>query len=104
MLIPCVIYKITHNVTNRAYIGSSGKLKERLHVHFNKLKLGKHSIEDMQSDYDTYGNNFTVEIIGKIDDYKDKDKEFTAMEKYHTHIRGQGYNYKDKHFTNVKGG
>ncbi len=94
---PRVVYKITHNVTKRAYIGTSGKFETRIKLHFNALRSGRHSVEDMQNDFDNYGDNFTVEIVDIIHNMSEVRKEYDLILACHTHIRGVGYNYKDNH-------
>jgi hypothetical protein len=54
----------------------------------------------MQADFDKYGDDYTVTILEEIVDYNDRYKEFQWMEKYQSHIRGNGYNYKEPHFFN----
>lgn len=94
---PRVIYKITHNVTGRMYIGSTGDYERRISLHFAALRSGRHTVEDMQSDADLYGMDFTVEIIDEIHNFKDFRKEYEFMNRYNSRIRGIGYNYKDNH-------
>lgn len=101
---PRVIYVITHNVTKRSYVGSSGRFTVRIKRHLDALRRGRHIVEDMQSDFDIYGDNFTIKIIGRMDSISECKKEYEAMEKYRSYIRGVGYNYKDNHFKFDKGG
>lgn len=98
MNFPRKIYAIRHNVTNRVYIGSSANVDKRLMKHIYDLRAHKHHIEDMQSDFDQYGENFTFTILEDVFAYEDKRKEYEWMEKYQSHIRGIGYNYKDHVF------
>lgn len=93
------IYCIRHNVTNRAYIGSSQKIEKRLRHHFDSLRGHRHPVEDMQADFDKYGDDYTVTILEEVVNYNDRYKEYKWMEKYQSHIRGNGYNYKDHVFT-----
>lgn len=93
------IYCIRHNVTNRVYIGISQRVNERLKSHFDSLRGHRHIVEDMQDDFDKYGDDYTVTILEENVDYKDKYKEYQWMEKFQSHIRGKGYNYKDHVFT-----
>ena len=95
---PIKIYCIRHNVTNRAYIGRSSKVDERLKRHFGALRGHRHIVEDMQDDFDKYGENYTVTILDEIVDYNDCLKEYEWMEKYRSNVRGLGYNYKDRYF------
>lgn len=94
---PRDIYMIRHNVTQRVYIGSSGRLTQRIASHFYALRSGTHHVKDMQKDFDEYGDDFTIEVIGKIEKISENRKEFEAMDRYHSCVRGIGYNYKDPH-------
>lgn len=95
---PRKIYAIQHNKTKRMYIGSSKDVQSRYKAHIYKLKAGKHPVEDMQSDYDEYGENYSVFILEEITERSERYKEYEWMLKYNTLERGNGYNYKD-HFT-----
>lgn len=99
---PLKIYCIRHNVTNRVYIGSSQRVEQRLKNHFEALRGHRHIVEDMQDDFDKYGDNYTVTILEEVVDYNEKNKEYQWMEKYQSHVRGKGYNYKDHVFTSRK--
>ena len=94
------VYMIRHNVTGRMYIGRSQDVPKRTYQHFQKLRNGKHPVEDMQKDFDEYGDNFSVSIIGEIDN-SHLNLEIETMEKYGSTVRGIGYNYKDPHITNA---
>ena len=50
----------------------------------------------MQTDFDRYGENYTVTILDEISKYEDRSKEYEWMHKLQSHIRGKGYNYKDQ--------
>ena len=95
---PIKIYCIRHNVTNRAYIGRSSQVDKRLKRHFDALRGHRHIVEDMQADFDEYGENYTVTILDEVYDYDDRLKEYEWMKKYHSNVRGLGYNYKDRYF------
>ena len=92
------VYAIRHNVTNRVYIGSSSRVDQRLKNHILALRRRAHPVEDMQEDFDKYGEDYTFTILEVITDCNDCDKEYEWMEKYQSHIRGIGYNYKDRIF------
>lgn len=98
MRTPRKVYLIRHNVTNRVYIGSSANVDKRLSSHIYNLRNHKHIVEDMQDDFDKYGEDYTFTILEEITEYKDKYKEYEWMQKYQSHIRGTGYNYKDHAF------
>ena len=92
------VYMIRHNVTGRMYIGRSKDVPLRIKQHFWKLRAGKHPIEDMQRDFDEFGDNFTVSIIGE-ENNDNWHLEIEMMDKYKSTTRGVGYNYKDPHIT-----
>ena len=94
------IYAIRHNITNRVYVGSSKNVDIRLRKHINDLRAHNHSVEDMQEDFDRYGEDYTFTILEDIFEHEDRLKEYEWMEKYQSHIRGIGYNYKDQRFKN----
>lgn len=96
MRLPRYVYAIQHNVTKRMYIGSSNNVKKRYFTHIYKLRSGKHHIEDMQSDFNEYGEDYSVFVLDEFVDYGDRRVEYEWMRKYQSHIRGKGYNYKDR--------
>ena len=98
MNFPRYVYAIKHNITGKVYVGSTKNLKTRINSHLLLLRNHKHPVEDLQADYDKFGENFTITVEDEIEFYSEKDKEYEWMEKYQSHIREHGYNYKDKHF------
>lgn len=97
MNIPRQVYAIKHNITNHIYIGSSSNVTVRVRKHLGDLRRHKHTVEDMQADFDQYGEDYTVTILDDINVYSDKDKEYEWMLKLSTNVRGVGYNYKDSY-------
>lgn len=95
------VYMIRHNITGRMYIGRTENVNKRVYQHFCLLKRGKHSVEDMQSDFDAYGDNFTISVLG-YENYSNRGFETQMMDKYKSTTRGVGYNYKDPHITAKK--
>lgn len=95
------VYMIQHNTTGRMYIGRSRDVQTRVKAHFYALRSGRHAVEDMQKDFDSYGDNFTISILGEIKNTS-LHLEQDMMEKYQSTIRGIGYNYNDPHITNAK--
>ena len=100
MKYPRTVYLIRHNKTKRIYIGSSNRPEQRFKSHMDALRSGRHPVEDMQSDFDLYGEDYTVEFLEVITKYEDRNHEYKWMKKYNSHIRGIGYNYKD--VTNIE--
>lgn len=97
------IYAIRHNVTNRVYIGSSQNVDSRIKQHLVDLRAHKHVVEDMQEDFDKYGEDYTFTILEDIYRHCDRYKEYEWQKKYQSYIRGVGYNYKDRVWNRPKG-
>lgn len=99
-----IVYCIKHNKTGKEYIGRSGCYLRRIKEHMALLKKGKHTIEDMQSDYDKYGEDYTITILDEITggSYWETSREFELMYEHESYIRGKGYNYKDRCFPRWK--
>ena len=98
---PRKIYLIRHDNTGRIYIGSSSKPDRRYASHMYQLKNGWHPVEDMQTDANKYGLNFTFTIIDEIQDASEASKEYQWMKQFKSFIRGVGYNYKDSAMKNT---
>lgn len=60
------------------------------------LRSGRHGVEDMQEDFDKFGEDFSVFILDRIDSSETREKEYEWMRDYQSYVRGIGYNYKDK--------
>ena len=78
MKLPMVVYIIKNEVTGKIYVGRSSNLKVRVQQHMNLLRRGMHPVEDMQADFDEYGDHFRVIVIDKIETYGDRSKELCA--------------------------
>ena len=95
MRFPRQVYAIKHNPTQKMYIGSSWWVERRVKQHLWALRNGCHYVEDMQKDFDEYGEDYTVSILDTCFDWKDHYKEYFWIHKHRTCVRGIGYNYKD---------
>lgn len=93
---PRSVYAIQHNKTKKIYIGSSKNVKTRYMSHIWELRNGKHKVEDMQADFDEYGEDYSLYILDEIKGMDDRCKEYEWMAKYKTNERERGYNYKDQ--------
>ena len=58
------VYMILHNPTGRMYIGQSTKVEQRIKHHMTMLRAGKHPVEDMQKDFNEFGEDYTITILG----------------------------------------
>jgi group I intron endonuclease len=89
------IYAIQNKVNKKIYVGRSDNPKQRLKTHLSNLKNGTHNIEDMQEDYNKYGDVFDLFILEENVGFRDEYIEYKYMKKYRTSEREYGYNYKD---------
>lgn len=103
MELPRKVYAIQHNVTKRIYVGSSKNVEGRYWAHIYALRNGSHPVDDLQNDFNQYGEDFSLFVLDEIRTYEEKFKEYDWMDKYQSHIRGLGYNYKDVAFRKTNG-
>jgi hypothetical protein len=96
MRLPRKVYAIQHNETKRIYIGSSYDVETRYLNHLYALRNHKHNNEDMQQDFDEFGEDYSLYVIDEITTFEDVKREYEWMKKYKSYIRGTGYNYKDQ--------
>lgn len=92
---PRTVYAIQHNITKRIYVGSSNNIESRYWGHMSALRNHKHNVEDMQSDFNEYGEDYSLFILDEIKEFSERRKEYEWMGKLKSNIRGIGYNYKD---------
>jgi group I intron endonuclease len=77
------IYKITCEITNKFYIGSSQELNRRKVYHFNRLRANKHPNPHMQNSYNLYGEqSFEYEVIKYCDVVELLKEEQLILDKY----------------------
>ena len=95
MKYPRKVYAIRHNTTNKVYIGSSCNVDRRFLQHLYGLRSHKHPVQDMQKDFDEYGEDFTLTVLDTINDSSEDCKEYKWMDKYQSFVQGTGYNYQD---------
>jgi group I intron endonuclease len=63
------IYKIECTETNSVYIGQSQSIDNRIKVHLQALRAGKHFSAKLQEDFKKYGENkFIMEAVFESDD------------------------------------
>lgn len=92
------IYKITNNITNQHYIGSSVALSNRKCEHFTDLKFNRHSNPKLQNSYNKYGKEaFVFEIIEELFYPETYEKELikehiTGREQYYLDTTDPYYN------------
>lgn len=87
------IYKITNNVNNKTYIGSSKNINKRWCEHKNALKHNKHVNKYLQDDYNLYGeDSFTYDVIVECNQTELKLLEEYYTLSYHSNNSNYGYN------------
>lgn len=98
------IYVIKNTINNRMYVGCSTNYSERMNVHFRNLRGQRHPIDEMQDDFNKYGEKaFVCQIIRECYDKKEASRvEAFYMSLLKTHDHAHGYNYKDKKGTGWK--
>ena len=89
------IYAIQNKVNKKIYVGKTENPQTRLQKHLSDLKNGRHIIEDMQEDFNRFGDVFELFILEENVCYRDRHIEYKYMKKYRTCEREFGYNYKD---------
>lgn len=76
------VYKITNKITGKFYIGSSKHIESRFKEHKKMLNDGWHNSEDLQNDWDTYGeDNFDFSILIEADEAEARKLEIEYIEK-----------------------
>lgn len=95
MKLPRQIYVIQHGPTKKRYVGSSVNAQRRFNQHLYRLRHGIHPVEDMQADFDRYGEDYTLTVIGEITTRAERELEYGWMLIYATYDRRYGYNYLD---------
>lgn len=93
---PAYIYMFTHKATGKKYIGRSSNPTQRYKHHLFLLKSGTHPVEELQKDFNEYGNQLCFEILETINTFEDRYREHYWQVYYKTNDRRFGYNYKDK--------
>ena len=94
------VYMIKNTGNGKAYIGSSCSLDGRVEKHICALRHHRHKVEDMQSDFEKYGENmFCAVPLGKFPDDEAIRMETFYQRIFRTNERAYGYNYKDRQGT-----
>lgn len=98
---PKKIYAIQHNKTGKIYVGSTKNLETRISDHMRNLRRGTHQNTSMQEDFDKHGDDYTVFVIDKMENYGERSKEVEWMRKLKTYDPEIGYNENDPAFSNI---
>lgn len=90
------IYLLKNEVTKRGYVGRSYRPDYRYMQHINSLKAKRHTNEQMQRDFEDYGEkSFSMEIVESAETFTGKGIEGKWILKMKSFDRRYGYNYKD---------
>lgn len=69
------VYKITNNITNECYIGSSKDIKERWHSHRNPATWKQHPNSKLYKDMAKFDrDNFVFEIVEETNNLKEREQ------------------------------
>lgn len=98
---PRYVYALKCNANGKIYVGSTINLERRLKAHLQQLKKRTHANKNLQTDFDTYGNDFSMSVLDFIETPADSHIEYTWMEKLNTNNPEIGYNYADPYFCQV---
>ena len=93
---PKQVYAIQHNRTKKIYIGSSKDALKRYMNHICQLRAGNHPVGDMQADFNSYGEDYSLFILEDNMVHAERQKEYEWMRRYKTFDRRFGYNYREK--------
>ena len=97
------VYLIGNDVTKRVYVGRTECGRYRVKEHFSALRGNRHIVEDMQEDFNLYGEaSFFVRFLGEYTGEELKKMEVFMMMVLRSQDRRFGYNYKDKTGTSRK--
>lgn len=100
MHFPRKVYAIQHNITGKIYVGSTKDVADRYKRHISALRAGRHSNKEMQSDFDKYGENYTVFVLDDMHNNSERTLEREWMCRLHTYDSRIGYNSSDPYFRN----
>jgi group I intron endonuclease len=91
------VYALRHNPTGKYYVGCTRNVERRIHDHITQLKSGTHPVENMQKDFDLYGNDYSYFVL--FEAYYGYDA-FMAEKHFMSLLNSRdekiGYNYKDQ--------
>lgn len=99
------IYKIECTVNHKRYIGRTLCPSCRCNTHLKALKHNRHLVEDLQSDFNRYGEeNFSFMVLQCYQtpvkhlwgQYSNGYYEKECMRMFRSYDRRYGYNYKDQ--------
>lgn len=97
------IYVITNSENGKKYVGSTERPIWRFREHMKALKHQRHKVQDMQDDYNKYGEDaFSYVIVGYQKKPFCNDDEYKMMVKLKTYDRRFGYNYNDRAMRKVR--
>lgn len=93
---PYYIYVMTNIKNGKKYVGCSERPKWRFKEHLAALKHNRHKVEDLQADYEKYGEDaFIYCLVDVKTERGPQGEEYKWMKELKTYDRNYGYNYKD---------
>lgn len=79
------IYIIHNRINDKAYIGKSGNVSERLREHLQMLEKGNHHSSKLQADYNRFGlGGFRFELLKNCPKNELSNQESLFMQKYNS--------------------
>ena len=98
------VYAIVCSQNNKRYVGCTHNPRKRAWEHISELKRNAHVVEDLQTDFNKYGQNaFHIELLGKYyGGVAQTTYERDWMDYFMSYIRARGYNYRDSICTKRK--
>ena len=92
-----LVYVITNKVNGKRYVGSTERpAAYRFQEHISNLRGHRHHSEDLQKDYDKYGEAvFSFEVVDEVTKSGKESEEYEWMRRLHTYDPLFGYNNDD---------
>lgn len=98
------IYLIHCTQTNKTYLGSTGTIIKRLKQHYKQLKANSHPNEEMQADFNQWGENaFVVELVKLVPShysrkqlYRDEQDYLDVVKSFEPHYYNKSHHCKDR--------
>ena len=96
------VYILTNTANGKKYVGSSRHPSVRYNNHMGNLRSNRHICQEMQDDYNRFGEVFTYEVVGKNEGEGVDSAEYTVMRALKTFDERFGYNTHDSAMKTVK--
>ena len=91
------IYQIQCSKTRMTYLGSTGNIIKRLKQHYKQLKTNHHSNQEMQADFNQWGeNSFQVSFIKLVHQNYDRNQLYLDEQAYLDVVKSFDVHYYNK--------